>query len=131
MNDVSSGRWSPEPDGEEPEEQRNAARSAVQRSLMERARRAAERDQERPPRRMLQHVVAFAAALAVVGTLLFGFDAFLASFQRLMHIMDEEDQRQRVEQARPKPDEPIPAYVVPAEPVSPTPGEAPAAPPQE
>jgi hypothetical protein len=114
MNDVSSGR-SPQPDGDEPEDERNAARDAVRRSLMERARLAAERDQQKPPRRTLQHVVALMAALAVVGTLVFGFDAFLTSFQRLMHIMDAEEQRQQIEQAQPKPDEPMPAYVVPAD----------------
>lgn len=115
MNDVSSGRWSPEPDGDEPDDKKDLARDEVQRRLMERARLAAERDQQKPPRRLLQHFIAFVAALAVVGTLVFGFDAFLASFQRLMHIMDEEEQRQQTEQAQPRPDEPIPAYVVPAD----------------
>lgn len=113
MNGVSTGRGVPDQPGGQ-----SAAptqRESVQRALMEQARRSAELDQRKPPSRTLQHTLALAAALAVVGTLVFGFDAFLSSMQRVMRLLDEDAARQQAEQPLPQPDEPIPAYVVPAD----------------
>jgi hypothetical protein len=112
MNDAPTDPGVPvRDDSESPD----ASRRALQRAFMERARASAERDQQMPPRRTLQHVIALAAALAVVGTIVFGFDAFLSGFQRVMRILDEDATRQQTEQALPRPEEPMPAYVVPAD----------------
>jgi hypothetical protein len=94
---------------------RAARGDELRRAIMERARLSAERDRQKPPRRTLQHAIALAAALVVVGTLVFGFDAFLASMQKVMRLLDEDEARQQSEQALPRPDEPIPAYVVPTD----------------
>jgi hypothetical protein len=86
-------------------------RAAVERLLMDRARAEAERDRARLPRRWLQIVLGLAAAIGLVGLLMFGFDAFLTAMQKYMETSVEE----------PAPaGAPIPAYVVP-EPVSPPP----------
>jgi hypothetical protein len=113
MNDQSAG-WSPEGDGDDDSDQRRL-RSSVERRLMERARLAAERDRQKGPRRIVQHALAFAAAVILVLVIFLGFDAFLTSVQKVMKVIDEQEQQQKLEQARPKPDEPMPAYVVPEE----------------
>jgi hypothetical protein len=80
----------------------------VQRVLMDRARRMAERDlvpQERP---LLPRVVALGLALLVVVIVLFAFDRFLASVQRFLAIPISDPSPGRTE--------PQPAYVVPIEP---------------
>jgi len=115
MNDQSAG-WSPDSDGDEDDDR--PLRSSLERALMERARRAAERAREKPPRPYLQHALALAAALGLVLLLALGFDAFITSMQRVMRMMDEQEQKQQQEQkARPKPapdpKDPMPAYVVP------------------
>jgi hypothetical protein len=111
MTDQSARR--PPDSGDERDAEDRRSNSSLERTLMERARLAAERDRQKGPRRTLQHVVALAAAVVLVLTIAFGFDAFLTSMQKVMRMLDEEEAKQRQEQAAPKPDEPIPAYVVP------------------
>jgi hypothetical protein len=112
MNDHSAG-WSPgADDGDDGEGRRQ--RSFVERQLMDRARRAAEHDHQERPRRVLQHAVALAAALGLVLVIALGFDAFLTSMQKVMRMIDAEEQKQQ-EAAAPKPEDPMPAYVVPAD----------------
>jgi ferric-dicitrate binding protein FerR (iron transport regulator) len=113
MNDQTAG-WFPDDDDQDDGEQRQL-RSHLERQLMDRARRAAERDQEKPPRRVAQHTIAAAAALGLVLVIALGFDAFLTSMQKVMRMLDEEEakQKQQQEQAPPDPTEPMPAYVVP------------------
>jgi hypothetical protein len=81
------------------------ARLDVQRTLMDRARRMAERQDERLERPRL---VGFALALAVVVVVLFAFDRFLGAMQRYLDLPVVDPER--------APAESIPAYVVPLEP---------------
>lgn len=83
---------------------------------MERARAQAERDREPKARRWLQHAIALAAALVLVGIVMLGFDAFLTAMQKYM----EAD----VVDPAPAPTAPMPAYVVPGA-VNPPPPEDP------
>ena len=80
----------------------------VQRVLMDRARRLAERDQERSERPLLPRLVGLALALLIVVIVLFAFDRFLASMQRFLALP--------VTDPQPSVTEPLPAYAVPAEP---------------
>ena len=98
--------------GDRDDERRNLA-SPVQRAFMDRARRAVERDQERPPRRLGQQLVALVAAFGLTFGVVYVFDAFLTAMQKVMGIMDEQEERQKQEEAERKKKEPIPAYVVP------------------
>ena len=91
----------------------------VQRVLMDRARRLAERDEAPHERPLLPRLVGLALALLVVVIVLFAFDRFLASMQRFLSLP--------VTDPEPSVTEPLPAYVVPPEPDAP---EAPAAPPE-
>ena len=77
----------------------------VQRVLMDRARRMAERDQERIERPLVSRLVGLALALLVVVIVLFAFDRFLASMQRFLDLP--------VTGPEPAVTEPLPAYVVP------------------
>lgn len=86
---------------------------------MDRARRLAERDETPDERPLLPRLVGLALALLVVVIVLFAFDRFLASMQRFLSLP--------VTDPEPSVTEPLPAYVVPAEPDEP---EAPAAPPE-
>lgn len=79
----------------------------VQRVLMDRARRSAERDSQRVHRPLAPRVVGLLLALAVVVVVLFVFDRFLASMQRFLGLP--------VTDPEPAVTEPMPAYVVPAE----------------
>jgi ferric-dicitrate binding protein FerR (iron transport regulator) len=115
MNDQSAG-WSPDSGDDDEDGEGYRLRSTLERTLMDRARRAAERDRERGPRRWLQHSLALAAALALVLVIALGFDAFLTSMQKVMRILDENEAKSQQAQPQPDPAEPIPAYVVPAEP---------------
>ena len=90
-------------------------RESVQRMLMERARREAERVDDRP-RDWLRHGVALVAALALVGVVLMGFDAFLTAMQKFMET--------QVVDPAPTPAEPVQAYAVEGE-VSPPPPAGP------
>ena len=113
MNDQSSG-WSPDSGDDDYENRR--LRSSIERTLMDRARRAAERDQQKGPRRLLQHSIALVLAIGLVLVIALGFDAFLTSMQKVMRMLDEEEARQKQEQAEPqpaRPEDPMPAYVVP------------------
>jgi hypothetical protein len=85
----------------------------VQRVLMDRARRQAERHGERLERPLLPRLVGFGLALLVVLVVLFAFDRFLASMQRFLSLP--------VTDPPPSVTEPLPAYVVPSEPEAPAP----------
>lgn len=80
---------------------------------MDRARRAVEFDQEKRPRRLGQHLVALVAAFGLTFGIVYVFDAFLTGMQKVMRMMDEQEERQKQEEAERKKKEPIPAYVVP------------------
>lgn len=82
----------------------------VQRVLMDRARRLAEQDQQPQERQMLPRLVGLGLALVVVVVVLFAFDRFLASMQRFLALP--------VTDPEPALTEPLPAYVVPAEPAA-------------
>jgi len=112
MNEQGSGGPSACKNGDRDGDQRESAPS-LQRAFMDRARRAVERDQEKRPRRLGQHLVALVAAFGLTFVILYGFDAFLTSMQKVMRMMDEQDERQKQEEAERKKREPIPAYVVP------------------
>ena len=75
----------------------------VQRVLMDRARRQAERDQLRPERPLAPRLVGLALALLVVVIVLFAFDRFLASVQRFLALP--------VTDPEPSVTEPLPVYV--------------------
>lgn len=127
MNDQSRGDLPEQPD-DDPDGQRRELAASLQRKLMERARLAAERDRVKPPSRLLQNVLALLAALLVVFVVVFGFNAFLTSMQKVMRMLDEQEQQQQQEDERRQQEverqriekqkqatEPMPAYVVPAE----------------
>ncbi len=77
----------------------------VQRVLMDRARRHAERDQVRAERPLAPRLVGLMIAVIVMLVLFFAFDRFLASMQRFMGLP--------VTDPEPAATEPMPAYVVP------------------
>jgi hypothetical protein len=77
----------------------------VNRVLMDRARRHAERDGVRSNRPVLPRLVGFVLALLVMLVLLLAFDRFLASMQRFLALP--------VVDPEPATTEPMPAYVVP------------------
>ncbi len=119
MNDQSAG-WSPD-SGDDDDDGDRRLRSALQRTLMDRARLAAERDGQKGPRRLVQNSIALAAALLLVGVIMLGFDTFLTSVQKIMRMMDADTPQPQAEPAPPDTAEPMPAYVVPPEP---SPGDA-------
>ena len=80
----------------------------IQRLLMDRAQRLAARDREPVQRPWLPRLVGLALAVLVVVVVLFAFDRFLASMQRFLGLP--------VTDPEPSLTEPLPAYVVPAEP---------------
>ena len=88
MNDQGSGR-SPEFDDDDDDDKRRV--QGVQRAFMDRARRAVEHEQAPTPRRVGHRVVAFVAALALTFTIVFVFDAFLSSMQKVMRMIDEQE----------------------------------------
>jgi hypothetical protein len=90
----------------------------VQRVLMDRAKRMAERDQQPHERPLLPRLVGIGLALVVVVVVLFAFDRFLASMQRFLGLP--------VVDPEPSVTEPLPAYVVPDDQVT-TQGAAPEA----
>ena len=89
----------------------------VQRALMDRARRHAERDGEPTPRPVLPRLVALALAVVVVVVVLFAFDRFLASMQRFLDMP--------IGDPVPAVTAPMPAYIVPEEPAAEPPAPAP------
>jgi len=76
----------------------------VQRVLMDRARRMAERDEQPHERALLPRLVGLGLALLVVVVVLFAFDRFLASMQRFLSLP--------ITDPEPSVTEPLPAYVV-------------------
>ena len=119
MNDQSAG-WSPDSGDDDYDGEGHRLRSKVQRTLMDRARRQAERDRQKGPRRPLQHAIALAAAVVLTLVIGLGFDAFLTSVQKVMRMLDEQEARQKQQQqqqepVQPDPSKPIPAYVVPGD----------------
>ena len=82
----------------------------VQRVLMDRAKRMAERDEEPHERPLLPRLVGLGLALVIVVVVLFAFDRFLASMQRFLSLP--------VTGPEPSVTEPLPAYAVPAEPAA-------------
>jgi hypothetical protein len=100
-------------DGSHDHARRQPAQASLQRAFMDRARRAVEREHEKSPSRLGQHVLSLVAAFALTFGILYVFDAFLTSMQKVMRMMDEQEERQKQEEADRKAREPIPAYVVP------------------
>jgi hypothetical protein len=80
----------------------------VQRVLMDRAKRMAERDQLPHERPLLPRLVGLGLALVIVVVVLFAFDRFLASMQRFLALP--------VTDPEPSVTEPLPAYAVPEQP---------------
>jgi ferric-dicitrate binding protein FerR (iron transport regulator) len=113
MNDLSPGSPPEEEHDSHADAKPGSAQPSLQRAFMDRARRAVERDQEKRPRRLGQHLVALVAACGLTFVILYGFDAFLTGMQKVLHMMDEQEERQQQEEAERKKKEPIPAYVVP------------------
>ncbi len=99
----------------------------VNRVLMDRARRHAERDGLPSDRPVLPRLVGLLLALVVMGVLLLAFDRFLASVQRFLAlpIVDPEPSTS----TPPPATESMPAYVVPVDPEVPDEAEAPEVPP--
>ena len=93
---------------------------------MERARAQAERDREPTARRWLQHAIALAAALLLVGIVMLGFDAFLTAMQKYMEaeVVDPPPAPAQAPAPAPPLTAPMPAYVVPGT-VNPPPPEDP------
>ena len=113
MNDLSPGCPPEVQDGSDDDAKQQSAQPSLQRAFMDRARRAVEREHEKSPRRLGQHLVALVAAFALTFGIVYVFDAFLTSMQKVMRMMDEQEERQKQEEADRKKKEPIPAYVVP------------------
>ena len=127
MNDQFRGDLPEQPD-DDPDGQRRELAASLQRKLMERARIAAERDRVKQPSRLLQHALALLAAVLVVFVVVFGFNAFLTSMQKVMRMLDELEQQQQQEEEQRQQEserqrkekqkqatEPMPAYAVPPE----------------
>jgi hypothetical protein len=89
----------------------------VQRALMDRARRSAERDNEPTRRAVLPRLAGILLALLVVLVVLFAFDRFLASMQRFLDLPvgDPEPAATEPVVTEPPVTDPMPAYVVPEE----------------
>ena len=113
MNDSSPGCPPAVQDGSQDVAKQQTAQPSLQRAFMDRARRAVEREHEKSPRRLGQHVVSLVAAFALTFGILYVFDAFLTSMQKVLRMIDEQEARQQQEEADRKAKEPIPAYVVP------------------
>jgi Na+-transporting methylmalonyl-CoA/oxaloacetate decarboxylase gamma subunit len=113
MSDLSPGCQTQAQDGCHDDPRQQSAQPSLQRAFMDRARRAVEREHEQSPRRLAQHLVALVAAFALTFGIAYVFDAFLTSMQKVMRMMDEQEERQKQEEADRKRKEPIPAYVVP------------------
>ncbi len=82
---------------------------------MDRARRAVEREPEKPPLRLWQKAIALVAACGLAFGIVYGFASFLGGMQRVMDLLNEEEQRQQQAEAEKKRTEPMPAYVVPSD----------------
>jgi hypothetical protein len=89
--------------------------ATLQRAFMERARRAVEREHEKPPLRLGQKAIALVAACGLAFGIVYVFASFLGGMQRVMDLLNEEEQRQQQAEADKKKAEPMPAYVVPSD----------------
>jgi hypothetical protein len=87
----------------------------LQRVLMDRAREQAALARVKPPRRPFQTAISIALALAAVFVIGGAINAFLASMQRAMRAMDEQEKAQEAAREEARRKAPIPAYVVPEE----------------
>ena len=116
MNDPASGT-NPEIRDDDPNDDQRTPAQSLQRAFMDRARRAVEHEQreEKQPRPLGQHLVALVAAVGLTFGIVYVFDAFLSSMQKVMRMMDEQEERQKQEEAERKKKEPMPAYVVPSD----------------
>jgi ferric-dicitrate binding protein FerR (iron transport regulator) len=100
----------------EDDEERQQRAQSLQRAFMDRARRAVEHDEQVPRVRSTgQRVVAVIAALVLTGAIVFVFDAFLGSMQKVMRMIDEQAEQEKQQEIERKKKEPMPAYVVPSE----------------
>ena len=113
MNDLSPGCPPEVQDRSHDDAKQQSGQPTLQRAYMDRARRAVEREHEKSPSRVVQHLVAMSAALALTFGIVYVFNAFLTSMQKVMRMMDEQEDLQKQEEADRKRREPIPAYVVP------------------
>jgi len=82
---------------------------------MDRARRAVEREHEKPPLRLGQKAIALVAACGLAFGIVYAFASFLGGMQRVMDLLNEEEQRQQQAEEEKKKREPMPAYVVPSD----------------
>ena len=114
MNDQSPG-WTPEFGGDDADDDKRKTERSLQRAFMDRARRAVEFEQEKRPRRLGQRLIALVAAFGLTFGIVYAFDAFLTGMQKVMRMMDEQEERQKQEEAERKKKEPMPAYVVPSD----------------
>jgi hypothetical protein len=89
--------------------------ATLQRVFMDRARRAVEREHEKPPLRLGQKAIALVAACGLAFGIVYAFASFLGGMQRVMDLLNEEEQRQQQAEAEKKKTEPMPAYVVPSD----------------
>jgi hypothetical protein len=106
----------PNPAAFDDDEDRRRHAQSLQRAFMDRARRAVEHDEQAPRVRSVWHrVVAVVAALVLTGTIVFVFDAFLGSMQKVMHMIDQQAEQEKQQEIERKKKEPMPAYVVPSE----------------
>ena len=97
MNDSSPSCPPAVQDGSHDVAQQQTAQPSLQRAFMDRARRAVEREHEKSPRRLGQHVVSLVAAFALTFGILYVFDAFLTSMQKVLRMIDEQEARQQQE----------------------------------
>jgi hypothetical protein len=89
----------------------------AERALMDRARSTAERDHEKPPRRVLPTVVGLLLAVTVVAVVGRGFDAFLSGFQQLLERIAAQEAEAEAKKA-------LPVFVVPDDEKTKTPGDS-------
>jgi hypothetical protein len=113
MSELSPGCPPQVQDGSHHAAKQQSGQPSLERAFMDRARRAVEREHEKTPRRLGHRLVALVAAFALTFGIVYVFDAFLTSMQKVMRMMDEQEERQKQEEADRKRKEPIPAYVVP------------------
>lgn len=99
---------------ENPDQASDAVQN-IQRVLMDRARRGAERDNQRMQRAILPRLLATLLALVVVLVVLFAFDRFLASMQQFLDlpVVDPAPAATEPVATEPPMTDPMPAYVVP------------------
>ena len=93
----------------------NLPPATLQRVFMDRARRAVEREHEKPPLRLGQKDIALVAACGLAFRIVYAFASFLGGMQRVMDLLNEEERRQQQAEVEKNKKEPMPAYVVPSD----------------